>query len=177
MTPLYYIIFFSIPALIVGFIIFALVRQFIENEQKRTLLEMRKQQQNEMLKIVTPIRLQAYERLTLFLERIDPNNLILRCYEPGMNLKLLQGVMVKNIRDEYEHNLSQQMYVSEKIWNLVKNAKEEMINMINSSVEQLPANASHTDLAGLIFKTTALTKSSSDIALESLKEEIQEMFM
>ena len=92
-----------------GWIFYLLVKRYFDNQQKERLLQMKIDERRETLKVVTPIRLQAYERMALFLERISPDSLVLRCYQPGMDLKLLQGVMTKNIRDEWEHNLSQQV--------------------------------------------------------------------
>ena len=78
-----------LSAAIVGAVAYLIINKFVENEQKKTLLELKKIQESEILKVVNPIRLQAYERLALFLERISPNSLILRCYQPGMDIKLL----------------------------------------------------------------------------------------
>ena len=76
-----------------GWIVYVLVRRYLDNRQKEQLLQMKLDERREALKVVTPIRLQAYERMALFLERISPNSLVLRCYQPGMDLRLLQGVM------------------------------------------------------------------------------------
>ncbi|MBO7180162.1 MAG: hypothetical protein J6V51_01345, partial [Bacteroidales bacterium] len=69
--------------------------KFVENEQKKTILEIQKIQESEVRKVVTPIQLQAYERLVLFLERMTPNNLVLRCYQAGMTTQLLKDVMIQ----------------------------------------------------------------------------------
>lgn len=160
---------------ITGFVAYLIIKRFVENEQKKSLLELKKMQAMETLKVVNPIRLQAYERLALFLERISPNSLVLRCYQPGMDLKVLQGVLTKNIRDEFEHNLSQQVYVSSEAWNRIKEAKEEMINMINSSAVKLDNEADISSLVGSIFET--VTKQNPvDSALEFLKREIKTQF-
>ena len=92
---------------VTGWILYLIVKRYFDNQQKERLLQMKIDERRETLKVVTPIRLQAYERMALFLERISPDSLVLRCWQPGMDLKLLQGVMTKNIRDEWEHNLSQ----------------------------------------------------------------------
>lgn len=164
-----------LSASVVGVVTYLIVKKFVENEQKKSLLELKKVQEGEVLRVVNPIRLQAYERLALFLERISPNSLILRCYQPGMDLKLLQGVMTKNIRDEFEHNLSQQVYVSTEAWSRIKEAKEEMINMINSSAVKLPEDADPLSLAGLIFESST-KQNPLDAALEFLKNEIRKDF-
>lgn len=150
---------------------------FVENEQKKTILEIQKIQESEVRKVVTPIQLQAYERLVLFLERMTPNNLVLRCYQAGMTTQLLKDVMIQNIRDEFEHNLSQQLYISEQAWVYIKNAKEDMINTINSiqpksSEEQLTPTA----FAGILFELLAGKESQIELAQDFLKKEIQQKF-
>src|SRR5574344_1218734 len=161
---------------LVGGIFNAIFKKYFDNQQKTQLLQMKIDEHKESLKVITPIRLQAYERMALFLERISPNSLIMRCYQPGMNLKLLQGVMTKNIRDEWEHNLSQQVYISTEAWSRIREAKEEMINLINSSAATMDTNADPVSLAGVIFSSIAKTKAPTDGALEFLKKEIQQHF-
>lgn len=160
---------------LMGVIAYFIIKRFVENEQKKSLLELKKMQAMENLRVVNPIRLQAYERLALFLERITPNSLVLRCYQPGMDLKVLQGVMTKNIRDEFEHNLSQQVYVSTEAWSRIKEAKEEMINIINASAVKMDASADISSLVGVIFESMA-KQNPVDSALEFLKKEIRKTF-
>lgn len=174
-TALIVILSSTLSAAIVGAVAYLIIKKFVENEQKKSLLELKKIQESETLKVVNPIRLQAYERLALFLERISPNSLILRCYRPGMDIKLLQGVMTKNVRDEFEHNLSQQVYVSTEAWSRIKEAKEEMINLINSAAVRLPEGSDPLSLAGAIFENSA-KQNPLDSALESLKKELQKNF-
>lgn len=152
------------------------IKQFVENEQKKTLLEIKKIQESETRKVVTPIQLQAYERLVLFLERMNPDNLVLRCYEPTMDSKLLKDVMVQNIRNEFEHNLSQQLYISNEAWALIKNAKEEMISTINSLYSKEEQALSPTGFAGKLFEQFAGKKNPLELAQDILKQEIQKRF-
>lgn len=170
-----------------GVIFFLIIKQYLknerkkaavvaENEQKKMMLQMKIDEHKESLKVVTPIRLQAYERMALYLERISPNSLIMRCYKPGMDLKLMQGVMTKTIRDEWEHNLSQQVYLSSESWSRIREAKEEMINLVNSSAVNLPVDADVSSLAGAIFQSCAKSQIPTDAALEFLKKEIKEHF-
>ena len=74
-----------------GGVFYLLARHWFDHRQKEQLLQMKLDERQETLRVVTPIRLQAYERMALFLERISPNSLVLRCYQPGMDLRLLQG--------------------------------------------------------------------------------------
>lgn len=183
------IIFFTaiVAVSVSGYFFYLIIKNYLKNErkkaeaiagneQKKMMLQMKIDEHKEALKVVTPIRLQAYERMALFLERISPNSLIMRCYQPGMNLQLLQGVMTKNIRDEWEHNLSQQVYLSSESWNRIREAKEEMINLINSSAVKLSEDADPSSLAGAIFASVSKHQVPTDEALEFLKKEIKEHF-
>lgn len=152
------------------------IKKFVENEQKKTILEIQKIQESEVRKVVTPIQLQAYERLVLFLERMTPNNLVLRCYQAGMTTQLLKDVMIQNIRDEFEHNLSQQLYISSQAWAYIKNAKEDMINIINSIQAKEGETMTPTAFAGTLFELLAGKESQIELAQDFLKEEIQKKF-
>lgn len=152
------------------------IKKFVENEQKKTILEIQKIQESEVRKVVTPIQLQAYERLVLFLERMTPNNLVLRCYQAGMTTQLLKDVMIQNIRDEFEHNLSQQLYISSQAWAYIKNAKEDMINIINSIQAKEGESLTPTAFAGQLFELLAGKESQIELAQDFLKEEIQKRF-
>ena len=158
-----------------GWILYLLVKRYFDNQQKERLLQMKIDERRETLKVVTPIRLQAYERMALFLERISPDSLVLRCWQPGMDLKLLQGVMTKNIRDEWEHNLSQQVYIDTATWAHIREAKDEMINLVNSSAVTLTDTDDPTRLAASIFASAAQQR-PIDRALEILHKEINELF-
>lgn len=161
---------------VMGWVFYKVIKAYFKSQQKAQLLQIKLDERQEVLRLVTPIRLQAYERMALFLERISPNSLILRCFQPGMDMKLLQGVMTKNIRDEWEHNLSQQVYLSSEAWNRIRDAKEQMINLVNSSAVQLDGKANPADLAGAIFATAAQSQTPTDEALEFLKTEIRSIY-
>ncbi len=161
---------------VTGLIFYKVVVSYFDNQQKSQMLQMKIDEHTESLKVVTPIRLQAYERMALYLERISPNSLILRTFRPGMDIKALQVAMTKSIREEWEHNLSQQVYLTTESWNRIREAKEEMINLINGSAVKLPADADPTSLAGAIFESCAKSKIPTDEALEFMKNEIQERF-
>lgn len=161
---------------VTGFIFYKIAKTYFDNQQKTQLLQMKIDERQESLRVVTPIRLQAYERMALYLERISPNSLIIRTFRPGMDIKALQVAMTKAIRDEWEHNLSQQVYLSTESWNRIREAKEEMINLINGCAVKLAADADPTSLAGAIFESCAKSKIPTDEAIEYMKNEIQERF-
>lgn len=158
-----------------GYIFYRIAKHYFDNQQKMQMLQMRVDEHREAVKLVTPIRLQAYERMALFLERISPESLVLRCYQPGMDTKLLQGVMTKTIRDEWEHNLSQQVYISSEAWNRIRQAKDEMVGVINSAAITIPDDADPARLASTIFATVAAGSNPASPALEFLKQEMRDL--
>lgn len=129
------IVGYIIPALVVFGTTYMVLRAFLDREQKMRLLEFRQAHLREAL----PVRLQAYERLTLFIERISLNNLLPRVRKQEMTVAEFRTALINNIRQEYEHNLSQQVYVSVDAWGMIRSAKEEIISIINrNSMSLLP---------------------------------------
>lgn len=117
-------------------------------------------------------KIQACERLALFLERISPDSLMVRVYNPGMTLQMFHKEMLVNIRKEYEHNLSQQLYVSAPTWLLIKRAKEEMSRIINSTISKIDNN-DVIDFNNRI--TSSLMKMEQNpitIAVDALRKEL-----
>jgi hypothetical protein len=161
------------PSIVVLLTTVYLVRQYLRNEEKRRMLQLRAEHQKNFV----PLRMQAYERVVLLLERIAPGSLIMRIYKPGMSSRLLQADLVKAIREEYEHNMSQQLYMSHHAWTMVKQAKEETIKMINLAANELKMDSSGNELAQLIFEATAtMEKLPTDVALMFVKNEAQKLF-
>jgi hypothetical protein len=129
-------------------------------------------------KEIVLLRLQAYERLALLLERINFASVISRVRTPNMLSSELQYAIVKNIREEFEHNLSQQIYVSSSAWNLIVQAKEEMMKTVNLIGTQLPPEASAGQLINALFSgiQNANAPLPTEQALEFLKAECRELF-
>lgn len=175
---MYYLIVIAVAVLaavaLTGYIYYLIAKRYFDNQQKMQMLQMRIDEHREAARVLAPIRLQAYERLALYLERISPDSLVLRCYQPGMDAKTLQGTMTKTIRDEWEHNLSQQVYVSSEAWQRIRNAKDEMTGVINSAAITIPTDADPTRLATVIFSTAA-SQNPTAAALEFLKKEMGEL--
>jgi hypothetical protein len=131
----------------------------------------------ETQKILFPLRLQAYERIILFLERITPNNLVMRMNLPEMNVLQLQSALIRTIKEEFEYNLSQQLYISFQAWELVKNAKEETIKLIHLSAEKLDEKAPSAELVRMILNGMLKEESLPvNKALEEIKKEVQKLF-
>jgi hypothetical protein len=96
--------------------------------------------------LTKPLRLQAYERLVLLAERIALPNLISRLSQPGISAREMQFLLLESIKQEFEYNASQQIYVSENAWNAVRNLRDQNLLMINSIAKALPPDASATEL-------------------------------
>ena len=126
--------------------------------------------------LITPVRLQAYERAVLLLERISPQSLIFRVQRPGQNVLQLQTTLLQTIRDEFEHNLSQQLYISKEAWAMVKTAKEEMVKMINTAAAKVQPEQPGTELSKAVFNDMASKKLTTESAVAVLKNEIQKLF-
>lgn len=162
-----------IPALIVFLTAYFVLKQFLDNEQSKRMAELRRDNNKTAL----PIRMQAYERLTLFLERLNPNSLIVRVHRSGMSSRDLQQALLNDIRAEYEHNLTQQLYVSKRAWDVLRSVKEETINMINNASHGMPENASGLDLSRVILEHLARQENNPfEIAVAIMKNEMQKLF-
>ena len=139
-----------LPAIIVAGAIFLLFRQYLEKEQQRRLIELRL----DASKTTLPLRLQAYERLTLLLERISPSNILVRLSSGGQSAADYHRLLQQEIRAEFEHNFSQQLYVSPEAWANVKQAKENVLTMVNRAFHGLsnPTQLRGTELAKRILE-------------------------
>ncbi len=167
------LILILVPAALVGLAVYFLLKNFTKAEAERRELESK----IERMKLISPVRLQAYERVVLLLERITPSQLIMRNIGAGMSAREMQKALIDNIRQEFDHNLSQQLYISSNAWELVKNTRESLISAINTAAENLNEKATATDLAQLIFEDELSSEGSILYkALEYLKKEARELF-
>ncbi|MCQ2270020.1 MAG: hypothetical protein MJZ52_02175 [Bacteroidales bacterium] len=171
MTVLIYILGTFLVAVIVFLTSFFSVRMFIQNDERKRLLELKEHNKS----VIAPIRLQAYERMAMFLERIEPNQLILRLNDGNTNNAGLRLLLIATIRSEFEHNLSQQIYLSTEVWDKICNAKEDIIRIINISSGKLAPEAPGIELVSAIIEETAAI-SPVTTAMEALKEEIRLVF-
>ncbi|MFD3002075.1 hypothetical protein ACFS7Z_17010 [Pontibacter toksunensis] len=163
----------ALPAIIVAVAMYYLVKKHYERDYKVRLLELR--QKNS--EVVLPIRLQAYERVVLLLERITPSNLLLRVGGAGQTAADYHRVLLNEIRNEFNHNMSQQVYMTEQAWQQVKHAREDVVNLINKTYKELPENSRGTDLAKRILETVLTTEQDpTSRALIYVKQEIGQVF-
>lgn len=163
-----------LPAAAVFLAVYFLVKRFFDNEEKRREHELKK----ATLGSITPQKIQAYERIVIFLERIHPNNLVIRVNKHGFTSRQLHLELVTAIKTEYEHNISQQIFVSHGAWELVKTSKEEIIKLINISATKVSQDSPSNELAMMVLNITANLdkKMPNEIALEFIKQEISKIF-
>lgn len=162
-----------VPAGIVFATSYLLIKRFLDAEAEKRETEVR----NTNQAIITPLRLQACERLALFLERSNLSSLVMRVNKNGMSANLLRAELIKTIRSEFEHNLSQQIYIAPQTWDMIKNAQEEVIKTINIAATKVPETASSVDLAQVILQiASSVDKLPTELALDLLKRDISRIF-
>lgn len=123
-----------------------------------------------------PLQVDAYQRMVLFLERIAPNNMIMRLNNPGLPARAFQQKLIDSIRQEYEHNLAQQIFISPQAWERVQGSKEEVLKIINMAATKLGPEALANDLSKSVFEITAQLKSQpTEQAINYLKAELNQL--
>ncbi|MEZ4808154.1 MAG: hypothetical protein R2815_11890 [Flavobacteriales bacterium] len=171
--PLIQVLIAILPSVVVFLTASFLLKQMLGVRAGDRALDLRKEVQKQSL----PLRLQAYERLTLFAERVSPGPLVLRVHKSNMDARSLHGALVATIREEFEHNVTQQIYVGDRAWAKVRQAKEETIRLMNLSYEQTAEGATGTDLSRRVFENVGrLSHTPSQEALLAIKEEVRRLF-
>ena len=164
---------YTIPAFIVLISTSLIVNRFLISQTQRKQLSLFQESQDITLRL----RLQAYERLVIFVERISPRQLLTRVYDPTMTVMDLRHVITFSILAEFEHNLSQQIYVSKSVWETIKNVKEQEISMANQIAQQLsadaPAKELHTKIMNYVL--AAESQTPTDVALTIINEEVKKV--
>lgn len=162
-----------LPAGAVLYGMYLVVMSFLSKEREKMLVDLKTQN----TQVVLPIRLQAAERLCLLLERITPNNLVRRSNPSQFTAAELHSLLLAEVREEFNHNMSQQVYFSEETWEAVKRAVEDVTTILNLSRQSLEADASGMDLARAIFAQSLDRKNDAiTYALRQVKSEIQLYF-
>ncbi|WP_372753655.1 hypothetical protein [Labilibaculum sp.] len=164
---------YILPSLVVFATAYLLIKAFLKQEERK----LRHQIVLKNQKQTTPVRLQACERLILFLERIHPESLVLRENQTGLNNLQLQQKLLLAVRTEFEHNQTQQLYVSDESWMQVKNAKESIIRLINTEAAQIAPKDSAISLCQAIIESNMQQqKPAIATAISALKQEVQQLW-
>jgi hypothetical protein len=150
---------------------------FLRRETSKEVIQMQVELRRQRQEYFLPSRVEAYQRAVLLMERIHPNSLVMRLHNPGLPAKALQAEFLKAIREEYDHNVAQQLFVSPQGWQMVKNSKEETIKIINIAGNQMQPTSTGMDLSAKVFELVAeIGQLPSEITTEYLKKELQDLF-
>ena len=169
--------YFLLSIIIVGAIVTYGVYMTITKVAEKVFEKQRFDLHNKNTEITLPLRLQAYERMCLFLERITPNNLLLRVVPAASNSLELQHILLSEIREEFNHNLAQQIYISNEAWSHIVNAMNEIVSVINQAAAEVESESPASELAKKIFaQVIGKEIQPTTHALTFLKQEIQGVF-
>ncbi|MCB9262946.1 MAG: hypothetical protein H6607_11285 [Flavobacteriales bacterium] len=162
-----------LPSVIVFWVSYFTMKKMLDEDFKRKELSVKSKLNNAIL----PTKLQAYERLTILLERIKMDNLVMRTVSPSLSATEFKHVLIQTVNDEFNHNVSQQIYVSDQAWNMIKAAKENTLNIINNSYNELSEFAKATDLGKAILEEVSAQKADYTLlSIAFLKKEIDLVF-
>ncbi len=161
--------FYTLPALITGGVTYYSFQTFSKNEENRRRFQLLKENQKQSL----PLKLQAYERLALLLERINPTKLVIRVAPLGDDKMDYQNLLIHHIEQEYEHNLTQQIYITDECWTMIVTAKNTVIQIIRKTA--MTTNVANAEqLREQLLNNVLETESASTIALSYLKNEVKD---
>jgi hypothetical protein len=174
MDVLLEILKYTLPAFIVFLTVWVMMRAWAKNEDKRRKTEFNMHISDDVL----PVRLQAYERIILLLERVSPESMILRFSRNDYSASALLKELLTNITSEFDHNIAQQTYVSTEAWEKVKTAKNQVINLLNDTAREVKPDATGTTLGKLILERLAELKNPpTTVAIDFLKAEVKTLFL
>ncbi|TWO32961.1 hypothetical protein E1J38_008860 [Seonamhaeicola sediminis] len=162
---------YTLPAIITGVIAYYFFREHTKNEDGRRRFLLRKDLQANSL----PLRLQAYERMALFLERITPSKLLIRVVPNSPDKEMYESLLIQSIEQEFEHNLTQQIYISDRCWNIITAAKNATIQLIRKA-SLLEKTDTANKLREVILTEMMERKAPSDAALSFIKEEVSDLW-
>lgn len=159
-----------VPSLFIALLAYAYFKMHTDNEEKRRRYLLHKENQKQSL----PVRLQAYERMALLLERISPGKLLIRTAPIGDDKKSYEELLVRTIEQEFEHNLTQQIYISDACWNVIKAAKNGTIAIVRKTALKEEVTSA-TKMREVILTDLIEKVAPSDTALIAVKEEVAEL--
>jgi hypothetical protein len=147
---------YTVAGIGIIYVAFYIFKPYLDKTTALQTLEFKKAIASQTL----PLRLQAYERLVLFIDRINPSNMLIRLNGNAYSAAELNSIILNEIRTEYQHNVTQQIYVSTQAWAILKSVKNDTIALVTSAVKTMPDNASGLDLGKVIL--THLSKLEED---------------
>lgn len=162
---------YLLPAIVVGIIAYYFFKGHTANEEGRRRYLIQKEAQNIML----PSRLQAYERVTLLMERLDPNKLLIRVKPFSQDLEKYEALLINSIEQEFEHNVAQQIYLTPECWNLINAAKNATIHIIRQATMHEKSKDADA-MREFLLRNFMEEITPSQKALAYIKKEVAELF-
>jgi hypothetical protein len=170
LTRIIELLSYTLPAIVTGVVAYFFFMNHTNNEEKKLKLEILKLNQKQSL----PLKLQAYERMTLFLERINPSKLLLRVNADHGDTAVYVDTLISTIEQEFEHNMAQQIYLSEECWNVIIAAKNATSHIIKKTAERDDVNEPGI-LREEVIKQLLKSGPPTTAALTFIKEEVKGM--
>ncbi len=167
-TLLLEILKYTLPSLIVFTTSYYILKQYIDSQYNMKAMELKSRYRKDAI----PLKLAAYERLLLLCDRIHLPNLILRLKVKDMSAADLKTAMIISIQQEYEHNLAQQLYTSQQLWDIITLTKNDLMSIVNNAAEKLGSNLSADELAhAVISEYATMEKNPINFSITAIKEE------
>jgi signal transduction histidine kinase len=164
---------YTISGVGIIYIAFYMFKPYLDKSEGIQLLELKRTIANQTL----PMRLQAYERVVLFIERVNPASMLLRLNGSAETAAELQAIIINEVRNEYQHNVTQQSYVSARVWAVIKRVKEDTLNVITNAVKAMPPDTSALELSKTILvHMSKLEDNPYDMALSLIRQDMEELF-
>jgi hypothetical protein len=164
---------YTVAGVGVVYIAFYLFKPYLDRSEKLLLIDLKKAVSSQTI----PLRLQAYERLVLFIERVNPASLLLRMSTAAYTSRELQMLLLEDIRNEFQHNVTQQIYVSAQAWAVVKKVKDDTLNMINHAARSIPQEATGLDLGKTLLQyLSQLENDPYDMAAALIRQDLEQLF-
>ena len=164
-------------ALIPATAVLVVVYLFLKKQGQKEIASLSLQLKKERHRYFLEPRVEAYQRIVLLLERINPHSIVMRVHNPKDSAKKMQSKILDAIRQEFDHNVAQQIFISPKAWDLVKKSKEETVKIINIAANQMDDDATATALSSKIFEIVSeVGELPTEIAIKFLKEELHKLF-
>lgn len=167
-TKIVELLSYTIPSAITGVVTYYFFLNYTRNEERKIRLSLLRENQKQSL----PIRLQAFERMALFLERINPSKLVLRITSVNNDINAYSQSLINTIEQEFEHNLAQQIYISDQCWSVITAAKNATIHIIKKTAEDESVTNAQ-ELREAIIKRILTDVAPSSTALTFIKDEVR----
>lgn len=155
------------------YVAFYLIKPHLERGEQIQLLELKKTIASQTLSL----RLQAYERLVLLVERINPSNMLIRLNGTAYSAHELHSLILEEVRNEYQHNITQQLYVTSRAWGVVKHVREDTISLANNIIRNLPETATGLEFSKIMLgHLSKLDSDPYELGLGILRKDLEELF-